>query len=195
MIDTIIYEQPLNETIRLCLRLEHLFTQFHNEAQKESSASTHLAMLSLLRILAVIDRPDLKSKITQALSQQKAALLPLTHVEQVDQTQLVVFLKQLDEKLEAFHSHHKKIGEQLRNNTFISQLYGQQNHPAGLCAFSSPAYSLWKRKPSAERTHDLNTWFEEFTLLETAVILILKLTRDSTPPKIIQIQEIGRAHV
>ncbi|WP_280123488.1 cell division protein ZapD [Coxiella endosymbiont of Ornithodoros amblus] len=67
---TITYEQPLNEPMRICLRLEHLFRQLHEHISEPALAASHLAMLALLKALNVIDRPDLKTKLTQTLTQQ-----------------------------------------------------------------------------------------------------------------------------
>jgi cell division protein ZapD len=186
---TLIFEYPLTETIRLCLRLEHLFLQFHAHAILEDPANSHLAMLALLRILGVIDRPDLKSKITQALSQHATTLGQLEQFPQVNKTQLKQVLAELDTSLKQCHSNHKKIGGALRSNSFLNQIYSHLNNPAGLCNFTTPAYSVWKKKPAKHRIADLHLWFEEFIELETAINLILTLTRESTPAKGLDIQD------
>jgi cell division protein ZapD len=186
---TTTFEQPLNETIRLCLRLEHLFIQFHAHSPSEDISASHLAMLALLRILGVIDRPDLKSKITQALSQHATTLSQLEQFPQVDQVQLRKVLNQLDASLKHFHGNHKKIGEALRSNSFLNQIYSHLNNPAGLCNFTTPAYTVWKQKPSQTRIADLKGWFKVFDELERAVNVILRLTRQSTPAKTIPIED------
>ena len=52
---TITYEQLLNEPIRICLRVEHLFRQLREHIREPAPAASHLAMLALLRALR--DRP------------------------------------------------------------------------------------------------------------------------------------------
>ena len=66
MVGSIIYEQPANELLRTCLRLEHLFTQLDYHYQNCVSLY-HLrsAIRLLLEIINILDRPDLKSKLSQ----------------------------------------------------------------------------------------------------------------------------------
>lgn len=187
--ETITFEQPLNETIRLCLRLEHLFVQFHDQLSTLSASAHHLAMLSLLKLLGVIDRPDLKSKITQALSQHATTLAQLQQFSQVDQQQLSAILKQLDQCLSYFHGNHTKIGDILRSNSFLNQIYGHLNNPAGLCGFSSPAYALWQKKALTHQQQQLKEWMTSLDTLYQATQLILTLTRDSTDPKAIEVED------
>lgn len=185
--ELIIFEQPLNESIRLCLRLEHLFALFHQEIHESQSNSSQLAMNTLLKLLEVIDRPDIKSKITQALSQHATTLAQLQNIPGVDPQRLQSVLAELDASLSYFHGKRQRIGEELRSNSFLMQLCGHINNPAGLCSFSTPAFTLWCRKPAQARHHDLLQWYSVFDALETAVTLILRLTRDSASANTIDV--------
>lgn len=178
----ITYEQPLNENIRLCLRLEHLFNQLQHYLQSLSPQNSRLALETLLKVVDVSDRPELKSKLIQALNQQSAALAQLKHAPQVDSQKLNQILTKLDDLTTAAHqSGRMKIGETLRQDPFLKQIRMQLNNPAGACNFNVPAYTLWLHLPEARRAEDLQRWIDEFRLLEDIVNTTLSLTRESAP--------------
>jgi cell division protein ZapD len=180
-IKTITYEQPLNEPMRICLRLEHLFNQISQHIQSTATESSHQTVNALVRILDVINRPDLKSKLTQTLTQHATTLAQLEQFPQVDPSRLKNILKKLDDLISSFHQQKNRVGERLRNNEFLNQIRLRQGNPGGACAYSTPAYSLWLTKTADERCHDLEIWASEFSELRQMIELILYLTRNSNP--------------
>jgi cell division protein ZapD len=61
--EPVIYEQPVNEHVRVCLRLEQLFNQTLHWMRGTSAWDSRAAISALLEILNVLDRPDLKAKL------------------------------------------------------------------------------------------------------------------------------------
>ena len=175
----IVYEQPFNEHMRIYLRLEHLFKQLHEKIPQPSTIGSRAAMLALLKILTVSDRPDLKPKLTQSIAQQATMLAQLEQFDQVDPTKLKTVLEKLDHSIDYLHRLHGKIGNSLRNNPFLNQIRLHLNHPAGPCDFSTPAYALWLKQSPEKRTHHLQQWASELSDLGSIVQTILQLTRTS----------------
>ena len=66
--ESVTYEQPLNDPMRICFRLESLFTKLQHHMSSEHAVDHQIAMQSLLEVINVIERPDLKSKLTQVLT-------------------------------------------------------------------------------------------------------------------------------
>ncbi|WP_423063040.1 cell division protein ZapD [Candidiatus Paracoxiella cheracis] len=177
---TITYEQPLNEQIRICLRLEHLFKQLRLHLENPSVPDSHQAMITLMKLLNVTNRPDLKSKLSQTLSQQASLLAQLETAPNVDTDKLQDTLYQLDTLNDQLHHVTGKIGDPLRNNPFLNQIRMHLSHPGGPCSFSTPAYALWLQQPSEKRIDDLKKWTQGLTQLNSIEKIILKLTREST---------------
>lgn len=177
---TITYEQPLNEPMRICLRLENLFQQLHNHIHESNSASSHLAMLALIKVLNITDRPDLKSKIAQTLTKQTSMLLQLKHSAQVDSHKLKTLLDTFDRHINHLHKTTGKIGELLRQNAFLTHIRSYLHNPPGPCNFTTPAYTLWLQQSSEKRISDLQNWAKEFEPLMHSVKTILQITREST---------------
>src|SRR3990167_4311469 len=84
----IIYEMPLNDAIRISLRLENLFRQFEKTVGCTSTLNAKNAMNALLKILEVTDRPDIKSKLSQTLTQYANTCGQLAHSTRVNSQQL-----------------------------------------------------------------------------------------------------------
>jgi cell division protein ZapD len=178
-----IFEQPLNEIMRVCLRLEYLFKQLHYFLAGSSTWEIQNAVVIVIDILKVIDRPDLKAKLVNTLQSHASNLLQYHACEDIDKTKLQAILQQLEETQEQLYKTHGKLGETLRNNEFIANIRQRLDVPAGVCEFALPTYHLWLKQPMEMLQTELNEWCADFSLLETIVNLLLQLTRDSGSPK------------
>jgi len=179
VMNMIIYEQPLNEIIRLCLRVEYLFRQVKHHLEVDTEWDSRVALGALLEILSVIDRPDLKSKLGQMLNQYVATFVQLEKVEKVDHKILKVTLDRLHKAINIVHSNQSRIGQELRENEFLLSILQKHFTPAGTCPFNAPAYHLWLQQPANLRLKTLSLWLETLFPLYRIVELILQLTRDS----------------
>ncbi|MCB1827837.1 MAG: cell division protein ZapD, partial [Coxiellaceae bacterium] len=137
------------------------------------------AINALLMSIDVVNRPDLKSKLSQTLTQLATTLAQLEQFPQVDPIRLEKILKQLDNLIKSFNNQKVRIGERLRTNDFLNQIRLRLSNPGGICAYSTPAYSLWLSLPAKERLKDLRIWASEFSELQQIIDLILFLTRNS----------------
>ena len=68
------YEFPFNERIRTLLRLEDLFSKILLNVDAQHQHSHHSALISLLQMLDIIDRADLKMDLVQELDRQRLAM-------------------------------------------------------------------------------------------------------------------------
>lgn len=180
---TMIYEQPLNEQIRICLRLEYLFNQADHYFKGRSAWDSHQMVKTILEILQVIERIDLKNKFCQTLNQYVHALSQLEKLQDIDKIKLGTTLKQIDRLIDGLHSNQKKIGQELREDEFLSTIQQRLYTPAGTCGFSLPSYQLWLQQDRTLRQQQLLSWFNHFNQLQEIVAMILKLIRESTPFK------------
>jgi len=182
-LDMITYEQPFNEEIRLCLRLEHLLKTLHNHIHQPSQVDSQTAMTALIKILNVIDRSDLKTKLAKVLKTQLQKIESFSNSPEVDQSRLKILQDKLNQLVDNLHRTPGRIGEKLRHNAFLKQIRMQANNPGGACHFAIPAYSLWLHQPSESRSNDLLKWAAEFSELNTTINTILNLTRETNTAK------------
>lgn len=178
--EIITFEQPLNEHIRICLRLEFLFQQTKYFIRNNSDWDSRIALASILEMLNLVDRPDLKNKLGQALNQFAASLIQLEKKPNVDKEKLDRTIAQIDAMIDLFHQTQGKIGLALRENDFLFAFQQRLHVPAGGCNFNLPALHLWLSQDIGVRQNDLQRWLNEFTQIRNIVDLLLKLTRECT---------------
>ena len=176
----ITYEYPLNEQIRICLRLEQLFNEFYSNYQGHDPHDSQMACAALLKIMNVIDRPDIKSKLTQTLTQYATTLGQLEQFTQIDSKRLHEILTQMDTYIDHMHRHYSRVTGALRQNDFLNQLRMQSTNPGGICHYSIPAYELWIHHNSEQRISDLTQWSADLSILHHIIELVLNLCRSST---------------
>ena len=178
---TLTYEQPLNESLRLFLHLEHLFNEFNRQIDSNDKDNILEAVQHLIRILYTIDRPDLKTKLTHTLTQLTSTLAQLQAFPQVDTTKLNQLLGELDKNIHYLLSQHSKIGDSLKHNELISQIKSNATHPSGLCREKIPMFDLWLNQPIENIRQQLNEWSSELQVISEIVSQIITLTRNSSP--------------
>lgn len=182
----IIYEQPLNELIRICLRLEHLFKQIDQSRTQGDQRQTLRAMLD---ILSITERADLRAKLVKNLSSHAEHLSFLEKNPNIDHQKLSRIIAELDALIDVLHSQPGRIGQDLRDNEFLNSIRQRLSMPAGECPFNLPAYHGWLTKTPANQSIQIEGWLESYQHLKAANQLILMLTRESAHSKTIMIQD------
>lgn len=187
----IVFEQALNENMRLALRLEHLFTQFNSTMQNlDQSGGSRLAMRILLRILDVAKRPDMKSKIIQSLSLQSNRILTKSSAI-LDKDQAISNSKviQINDAVDKLHSILGRVGEELYENEFLNTLHLQLNGLGGGSDDRMPAFKLWLNKPTEQLREDLLYWFSFCHPLPEIIELLLSVTRQGQNSTLISCEQ------
>lgn len=179
MNDTIIYEQPLNETIRVCLRLELLFQQITHHLNDTSILGTRNVIGLMINILHLLDRPDLKAKLAKELSHHLTSLMRYGDMPHIDTEKLQTLTQQIEELIRTFIDSSGKIGQRLRDIELLNTLRLHLASPGGGCSFDIPVFYYWLQRSTQERQATLEDWLSEFTQIKTAVALILDLVRQN----------------
>lgn len=180
----ITYEQPLSEIFRACLRLEYLFSLLDHEFNDSSFIGTRNVITIIINILQLLDRPDLKTKLAKELSHQTAHLLRIENLPQTDKDKLHAVITQLEELSRCFIDSSGKIGQNLRDIALLNNLRLHLMTPGGGLSFDIPIYNYWLNQPEEARLETIKSWLAEFQHLRTAVHLLLRLVRESTPLQI-----------
>ncbi len=177
---TIVYEQPLNELVRVCLRLEQLFLDlgyFQNVCDK---ALHRAGIAALVDTINVLDRPDLKTKLNQELNRYLHYLSRLQETPSVNNHKLSNLIAEIEASLSFLHIVHGKLAQSLRENEFLQNIRQHLLSPGGGCSFDTPNYHYWLSLPDKTRTDMFNEWRKELRPLEKTISLILGLTRENS---------------
>lgn len=192
-LETICYEHPGNELIRVCLRFEHLYNQYKHFIQEKSDWSSRAAIDAILEMVNLLDRSDLKNSLVKELSRQQNIFTNLQQTPHVDHYKLTEVLNQLDSAISLLANSNGKFAQGLRENEFLNSIRLYRSNPAGLLPFDVPHYHLWLNQPYGKRTIDINYWVKSFDIIGSCIKLLLKLVRHSAVPNY-KNAENGRYH-
>lgn len=178
----IIYEQPLNERMRTFLRLDDLFSQTRHTLVGKTVWDSRATLASLLEILSIFERGDLKAEVIKELERHNTNLSRLQDSPNVDGNRLNQVLNQIQNHIQLLYQQTSRIGQRLRDVDLLVTVRQRLVIPGGTCNFDLPIYHYWLQQASEKRIGDLYDWFGEFELIEQSISLILELTRHSGAP-------------
>lgn len=176
---TLFFEQPLNERMRTFLRLDFLYSQalYHNEAA--SPWGTRAAVTSLIDILAIISRGDVRSDALKELERHLTLLGEFQSKPGVDTSRL----KTLIANLAHLRSDLMNAGianlQPLRDSEFLNAIKHRSSIPGGTCEFDLPDYLYWLSQPEEARVRAFNQWLTILRPLCDAVSELIWLTRQN----------------
>jgi cell division protein ZapD len=179
LVPNVIYEQPLNERVRTFLRLDFLFNEFFSRLEGPSQWDSRNALTSLLDILNIFNRTDLKTEVMKELERQMTTLAALEHAPGVDRARLSQLLDEFDSLVDRMHALHGQVGQELRQNEFLNSIKQRISIPGGTCDFDLPGYHFWLQRPAENRIADLRRWIKAFEPIHLSVLLLLRLVRES----------------
>lgn len=180
--DQVLYEFPLNERIRVFMRLELLFQQIDHFMRGQSVWDSRAVISTLLEILAIFSRNDLKSEILKELDRHTALLNKMAKNHLIDLAKLDTILTQLDGISDELYATAGKIGHTLTENELFKSISQRSAIPGGTCSFDLPAYHYWLQRDDTQRNRDLAEWLAPFNIIRTALGLILDHIRNSATP-------------
>lgn len=181
---SILYEQPVNELMRVCLRLEHLFEQAQHSVRGSHVYDTQTAITTLTQILHIIERPDLRTKLTKECIRLVSIFNRFVNSEHIDQKKLSDTLSELKEVIVYLQTTNGRLIPELRDNEFLFNIRQRLLTPGGTCSFDTPAYHYWLQCPLNERQRLLMQWLNYFEPLVKVVDLLLRLVRQSGHPQL-----------
>ena len=92
----IVYEYPLNESIRTMLRLEHLFDRLGQLIERDAPVDHHHALATIFEIMDVASRADLKSDLLKELEKHRQQLLGYRGNPAISEAALEAMLARID---------------------------------------------------------------------------------------------------
>lgn len=185
----VIYEQPLSERMRAFLRLEFLLARARHLLPGADRWSSRGALEALIDVLVVIGRSDLKKELLKELDRQAVTLEGLARHPRVDQRRLGEVLDRVRSVLASLRDADSTLGQELRDDEFLSAVRQRSSVPAGTCDFDMPEFHYWLERPAEQRIEDLTRWLSAFDDLSEAISLCLELVRESA----VQTHEVADA--
>ena len=174
-----VYEQPLNERLRTFLRLDFLYSQslYHND--KASSWGSRAAMTSLLDMLAIATRGDVRSDVLKELERHVAKLNEYQNHPGIDAARLRTLMANLIRLRSDLSSAGAAWLQPLRDSEFLAAIKHRTAIPGGTCEFDLPDYYYWLNRPDGARMETFIRWQGLLRPLCDAIAELLWLTRQN----------------
>ncbi len=176
------YELPLSERMRTFLRLEFLYQQMLYSCEDESGWATRATITTLLEILAILSRGDVRGEVHKELDHQINILQRFQSQPGVDTRRLDNLIRNLLESRGEVADIGTQFLQPLKDSEFLRAIKHRNSIPGGTCEFDLPEYNHWLRQPYARREKDLARWIGAIRPLCDAVVEVLWLIRESAEP-------------
>jgi cell division protein ZapD len=175
----LIFEQPLNERMRTFLRLDYLYNQalYHNE--KASQWGSRAAVASLIDILAITTRTDVRSDVLKEIERHLCQLQKFETKAGVDSARLRALTSNLIQLRTALSAAGATYLQPLRDSEFLAAIKHRSAIPGGTCEFDLPDYYFWLNQDAAQRCQTFSEWLALLRPLCDAVAEVLWLTRQN----------------
>lgn len=170
----IIYEQPLNEKIRLFLRLELLVSRFRHHLASKNHSDVLSALTLLLELYNLCARIDLKSDVIKEIDRSSQSVRRvIAETGEQDAT-----LEQLTDHGNLLYQLRGPLGQHLRSHMFFSTLRQRASLPGGVNGFDIPLLNFWLNNDPETCIADLQRWCEPFMQTADAASFLLNLIRN-----------------
>src|SRR5580700_4367716 len=119
---TVVFEQPLNERMRTFMRLDFLYNQALYQSEIATAASARAAMSSLLDILSITTRSDMRSDALKDLERHLAQLNEFQSRPGVDTARLRTIIANLSRLRGDLQNAGSTFMQPIRDSEFLNSI-------------------------------------------------------------------------
>jgi cell division protein ZapD len=176
------FEHPLTEKMRTFLRIEFLYQQAQFHFEDSTDFSARAAITSLLEILTILGRGDVRSDVLKELERQSETLGRFRRQHGVDLARLQALAGNLDTLRTQLSEVGPHYMSPLKDCEFLNTIKHRSAIPGGTCIFDLPDYGYWLRLPYQDRLAQFERWIGALRPLCDAIVEVLWLARHSIDP-------------
>jgi cell division protein ZapD len=180
--ERITYEQPLSERMRTFLRIEFLRAQAAYHAKDLRGFGARAAVASLLEMMMIIGRGDVRADVLKELERQAAWLTNYSRQPGVDQDRLGSLVNDVGRRKATISQAGPNFMNSLKECEFLNTIKHRSSIPGGTCVFDIPDYGYWLNLDHAERVEQFGRWIQVLEPICEAVAELLWLKREATEP-------------
>lgn len=170
-----VYEQPLNEKIRLFIRLTYLMERFNHHLKDPLPENCQEAVMVLLELYNLSSRLDVKNAALHVLDWQSQAVRQAEGVEGIDTAKVARVLAKLEEKSRQLYSFRGQLGQHLKTHNFLNILKQRASIAGGVNGMDLPLFNYWLSTPVDQRVSDLKGWVRPYDIAYEAIQLLMEL--------------------
>lgn len=182
MLITQTYEQPLNERVRLMLRLESVFAQAILHKKAEDQYQTQMCLDALFSLLNLTNRYELRAETLKELERIRSILKLAESADSVSADRLGKVQEELSSCAKTLHGLDSKHIDRIRNIEFLNIIKQRNIHDTGSYIFEVPVLQYWLLQDPLIRQQQIERWLKDFLPFKQAIDFLLKLIRESAVP-------------
>lgn len=172
----ILYEHPLNETIRNYLKLEQLFNQTHACDVNNIQTNYPVFYTALFSLIDGLERNDIRGDLIKELEKLEQHLLVWSKYPNIDSDALHLNLSDIIQYLTQLKVNQQSWW-QLKEDKLLSSLKQRFVIQGGSCLFDLPQLCFWLNLPIEKIAADITHWMNLLTPIEKSLRLVLKFLR------------------
>jgi cell division protein ZapD len=170
-----VFQQPLNEKIRLFMRLCYLMKRFNYHLEDPTPENCQAAVMVLLELYNLSSRLDVKNAALHVLDFQTQAVRQAEGTQGADEAKAARILAKLEEKSKQLYSFRGQLGQHLKTHSFLNILRQRSSIAGGVNGLDIPLFNYWLHTPSEKRVKDLHDWARPYEIAFEAIELLMEL--------------------
>jgi len=174
-----VFEQPLTERMRIFLRLDFLYSQAVHHNEIGTPTGTRAAVASLLDIISVMQRGDVRADVLKELERNLAFLNDFQQRPGIDAARLRAVITNLVRLRTELAATSGNWLQPLRESEFLAAIKHRTAIPGGTCEFDLPDYSFWLNEPDEARMATFANWLALLRPLCDSIAELLWLMRQN----------------
>lgn len=168
----IIYQHSPQFLPKISMKLENLLATIHEARQDSHPIMHHYALKNLVEILKIIEKPELKSRLTKEF-------MRLTYVlNKNDEFQNHALWECFTAKSEELQAQSFRFCHELQQDSFLQSLRLRSNDQWQDCELQPPLLYRWLHQKSHFRQEALTQWTNDLKNLEEVISLYLATLRE-----------------
>ncbi len=174
--DKHIFEQPLTELIRHCLKVERIMSSIDTQLGDNSVHTSQFALLECVWLLRLLERADIRTKLMQWLVSFQSKCRQWHKNGSADQ----VYLNDLVQQVNVYSREMSEQKQRFRiiHDPFLKSV-DSLDLSSGLSACNHPLMQVWKSQQQYHCRDQINKWLSYVTVEIKVVHFILKVLRSS----------------
>lgn len=173
------YELAMSESARLCTKIENIFIQIRYYLTQRKFESRHLALVSVIDLMQVLDRPDVRARLIQLLQLIQDYLGSLIGKNPHEDHRIVKLMALFDEDFRRIYASSNRLGGELFDDALLMLLRSHLNIHGQAAYQLAPICQLWKEQDDGLLFSCFQRWIEPLLPLECMVLRIMRFMREN----------------
>jgi cell division protein ZapD len=175
-----LFEYPLNERMRVFMRLDSLFLEIKHYLQGQEQWDSQASIMTLIEIVNILERNDLRTELLKELDRNLNNLNRLLSSPTVNTTTLNNTIDKLTARIKSIQSITGKVTKSLRQDDLLNSIRQRAAISSSICSFDIPGFYHWLQQPANIRQSRISSWLNNFKIIQDSIHLLLNLLRESS---------------